>query len=457
MVFLHFNGHSKAMSSTLRAIWRRFTGSPGSLRSQLIHGTLGTSGIGIAKRLLQLATAVLLAHILGTEGYGIYAYASALVLLIAVPAHLGLPQLVVREVSAHLERRDWNLLRGLLRRSDQLSLIFTILVVAVAALLGWLLSGRIESLEWETFAWAIALIPMGTIIALRSAALRGFHYAALGQLPDGLIRPLAFLILIAACYWLLGSLRPDGAMMLAVAAAGFALVASMSFLSRVRPTPLLSAIPRFETRSWLYNVLPFSLLAGIQVINNHIDIVVLGLFATSAEVGIYRIASVGATLVALPLFSANVALAPKIVSLYTKGDHTQMQRMLTASTRYMLMFAIPLAACLTLFGSQILAVTFGKSFSDGAVPLAILAVGQLINVGFGSVGLFLNMTGYETETVKVLALAALVNVALNLFLIPIFGMLGAALATTVTIIFWNAWLAIIVFHRLKLRTGAMRL
>lgn len=453
--FLHFNGHSKAMSSTFRAIWRRFTGSPDSLRSQLIHGALGTSGIGIAKRLLQLATAILLAHILGTEGYGIYAYASALVILIAVPAQLGLPQLVVREVSAHLERRDWNLLRGLLRRSDQLSLIFTILMVAMAALLGWLLSERIESMEWETFAWALALIPIGTIIALRSAALRGFHHVTLGQLPDGLIRPLAFLILIATCYWLLGSLRPDSAMMLTVVAAGFALVASMWFFSRVRPTPLLNAIPRFETRSWLYSVIPFSLLAGIQVLNNHIDIVVLGFFATSGEVGIYRIASVGATLVALPLVAANVALAPKISSLYVKEDRARMQRMITASTRYMLIFAIPISACLTLFGSQILAVIFGKGFSEGALPLSILALSQLVHVGFGSVALLMNMTGHETHAARILGGAAIGNIVLNFLLIPPFGMVGAALATGVTLASWNVVLSIQVRRQLDIKVGAI--
>lgn len=443
------------MSSTLRAIWRRFTGSPDSLRSQLIHGALGTSGIGIAKRLLQLATAIFLAHILGTEGYGIYAYASALVILIAIPAQLGLPQLVVREVSAHLERGDWNLLRGLLRRSDQLSLIFTILVLVIVAPLGGTLSERIEPLEWGTFAWALALIPIGTVIALRSAALRGLHHVALSQLPDGLIRPLAFLILIVTCYWLLGTLRPDGAMMLAVAAAGFALVASMWFFSRVRPPPLRHATLSFKTRSWLNSVIPFSLLAGIQVINNHIDIVVLGFFATSGEVGIYRIASVGATLVALPLVTANVALAPKIATLYASNDRVRMQHMMTASTRYMLVFSIPIAGCLMLFGSQMLAVIFGEGFADSTILLTILALGQLVNVGFGSVSLFLNMTGHEGDTVKVVGLAAIANVVLNLILIPIIGILGAALATAITIVFWNARLANLVFHRLRLQPGTV--
>lgn len=442
------------MNSTLRATWRRFTGSPGSLRSQLVHGALGTGGIGIAKRLLQLAAAVLLAQILGADGYGVYAYASALVLLISVPTHLGLPQLVVREVSAYLERGEWGRLRGLLRRSDQLSLAFAILVVAVAAVLGWSLSERIEALEWKTFAWALALIPLGTIIALRSATLRGLHHVALGQIPDGLIRPLAFLVLTAICYWLVGALRPDRAMMLAVAAAAIALAASSWFHGRVRPTSLTNATPRYETRSWLYSVLPFSLLAGIQVINNHIDIVLLGFFVTPGEVGIYRVASLGAALVALPLVTANVALAPKIASLYAHNDRVRMQRMLTASTRYMLLFAIPIATCLMLFASWILAAIFGEGFVNGAAPLKILALGQLVNVGLGSVGLFLNMTGYERETVKVLGSAAIANIALNLVLIPIFGMLGAALATTITVIVWNIILSLIVYRKLELKVGA---
>jgi len=65
---------------------------------------------------------------------------------------------------------------------------------------------------------------------------------------------------------------------------------------------------------------------------------------------------------------------------------------------------------------------------------------KLINAACGSVGFLLNMTGHETETAKVIGTAAVFNVVMNLLLAPRFGLQGAAVATAVTFLLWNALL-----------------
>jgi O-antigen/teichoic acid export membrane protein len=88
-------------------------------------------------------------------------------------------------------------------------------------------------------------------------------------------------------------------------------------------------------------------------------------------------------------------------------------------------------------------------------PLAILAVGQLINAGFGSVGFLLNMTGHEGITARILWQTAIVNVVMNVFLIPSFGTAGAAIASAFSLILWNALLYRQVRRRLGLNSSAI--
>lgn len=90
-----------------------------SLKAQLIRGTLGSAGIQAANRILALTLGIVLARALGVTGYGVYAYALAIMSLLMVIAEAGVPTLLMREVAASHGRAEWSLLRGALRRGGQ--------------------------------------------------------------------------------------------------------------------------------------------------------------------------------------------------------------------------------------------------------------------------------------------------------------------------------------------------
>lgn len=105
-------------------------------------------------------------------------------------------------------------------------------------------------------------------------------------------------------------------------------------------------------------------------------------------------------------------------------------------------------------GEVILAIAFGSLYETAYIPLIILLVGQLINSGAGSVGLLLNMSGYERETARGMMVAAVLNVVLNLLLIPLWGINGSSLATSVSLIVWNVLLWWAVRKRLGINSLA---
>jgi O-antigen/teichoic acid export membrane protein len=135
----------------------------------------------------------------------------------------------------------------------------------------------------------------------------------------------------------------------------------------------------------------------------------------------------------------------------------RLQRMITLAARSTLILALPAALVLILFARQILGNVFGPAYETGAACLAILCAGQLINSGAGSVGLILNMTGHERDSAFGLGIGALTNVTLNIALIPLFDIAGAALATGTSLIAWNIVLALRVHQRLGLDSTALGL
>ena len=412
----------------------------------------------VSSAALSLVVSILLARLLGPDGYGVYAFAYAVIMLLALPAQAGLPTLLVREVARYEAEARWALLAGLLRRSNQLVALLTMLIVGGAVLSMFFFDLGFTATERATFAWALVLLPIMALGNLRGAALRGLRLIVKGELPEIGIRPALFVL---ALLGVLGAaalspeaafeLTPPLAMALHAAAALVAFLVGVWLLRRELPDAVARAKRAYETRAWLRSLLPLTLLAGVAMINSRMDIVLLGVLATPAEVGVYRVATSMSTPITIALAAVNVSVAPHFARAYAEANHPVMQRLATWAARVSVAAALPAAAILIVFGAPLLGFVFGAEYAVGAMALALLAVGQLGNVAAGSVGNILNMTGHETDTVFAGGLATVVNLVLNLALIPTYGIEGAATATMVSLILWNG----ILIQRVWRRTGVV--
>ncbi|MBT5147106.1 MAG: hypothetical protein HOM41_00955 [Flavobacteriales bacterium] len=101
-----------------------------------------------------------------------------------------------------------------------------------------------------------------------------------------------------------------------------------------------------------------------------------------------------------------------------------------------LIISTPIFIAILIFPSFVLDF-FGEEFTDGVAPLIILAIGQIINAICGPVMYLLNMTGKEKQARNIIIVASIINVALNLYFIPLYGLMGAAIATGVSTVVWN--------------------
>jgi len=123
-------------------------------------------------------------------------------------------------------------------------------------------------------------------------------------------------------------------------------------------------------------------------------------------------------------------------SFKTKGDLVGLKKIVRNIGYLNLLISIPIFIIIQIFPGFILEF-FGEEFTGGIAPLIILSIGSILNALCGPVMYLLSMTGFEKTARNIIVIASAFNIALNLFLIPRYGILGAAYATSICTVLWN--------------------
>lgn len=427
--------------------------TPLKLKERLIRDATGSLGLKVAFMTLSFLTSIILARWLGKNGFGVYTYAMTWPALLGIPATLGFNYLLVREVAIYKSQSAWGLMRGLLKWANVIVFIISNLIALVAIVI---------ILNWEQFSQpdlfhslclAMISIPIVTLISLREATMKGLHRLVLGQMPENLISPLVFIILIISSYWFLRNQEhiTVWVMSLKLISIGITFVVSVVLLARVLPQEVKQAKPEYKIMTWLMDGLPFVMLGGFAVINSRIDILMLGAFKGTATVGVYAVVSRVAFLIIFAQGILNSVLSPTFATLYAEGKREQLQMLVTHFTRLNSLFALVITLGLIALRCSILRL-FGAEFIEGQTALIILSIGYLVNAMSGSVGLLLNMTRHAKFSAATVAFTASLNVCLNWLLIPKWGLNGAATATATSMIGGNVIGAILVRQKLGIKS-----
>lgn len=426
-----------------------------SFRKQLIRDGIGSIAVRIVGTGLSFLLAVVLARTLGSEGYGTYSFALSLLFFLSIPLQAGFPNLVVRETArAHLQN-DWSIIKGLWLWVVRHILIYCFILGALFILLKFADIYWLSSERDEVFSVGLVLIPCTVLLVIQSALIRGLGRVVIGIIPDGIIRPgLTLLAITLSLLWLSSEqITPRYAMTAYVASLTIAFMISVAIIWAVTPPAMRDMRQRrFDVVNWRRAVYPLTVVGGLQLMYSYSDVIILGLFRSDAEVGGYRAAGQLGMLVIFGLSAINQMLHPHFSKIYANGDMEKLQKLVTASSLGIFLLALLPGSILIFAGEFALKLAFGEAYIGGALALAILSLGQLVNATFGSVGALLNMTGHETDAMRGMLYSLVVNLILAFLLIPPFGIEGAALATAISLIVWNVILRFYVQKRLKIES-----
>jgi O-antigen/teichoic acid export membrane protein len=179
------------------------------------------------------------------------------------------------------------------------------------------------------------------------------------------------------------------------------------------------------------------------------DVVFLKKFKGDETVAYYAVAMKLVSILFMINNSVYISVSLKIAQLYTDKNRTELLKALKHSARIIVLLTVPVVLFVCLFSENIL-YFFGENYTQGKQALLILMIGQLMASFFGVSAIYLNMTGRQSIFQIVLIFAVLVNLILNIILIPIYSLTGAAIAFVSSLLFWNIVTAIIIYKKDKL-------
>jgi O-antigen/teichoic acid export membrane protein len=373
---------------------------------------------------------IILARLLGAHGVGIYYLALSTTTSAALIARMGMDHNLTRTVAAQAESENWAAIRQVASHALRAGLIAAVLAVAIVFFSAGWVSEHVfakPDLTAPLSVMAFAIMPVAMII-LYARALQGLRLVAEATLVETAITPFtacALVFVLVSRFEIVG-----GTIAYCVGAMIALSVAALTWQRRSGQWP--SAESNSEVGSTVKFVLQSSPYFGVMLCQQLAlvaPLFILGALRSGADVGLFYSANRTAALIGLILVAANSIVAPKIAALYQSRDLKTLDRVVRRSAMLVSMVALPALLVFLLAPSFVMSV-FGSEFAASADLLRVLALGQLVNIVTGSVGFVLLMTENLRSVFITSILLLITVVGLSLFLVPQLGAMGAALATT---------------------------
>jgi len=394
----------------------------------------------IVGQIMGFVITFIIAHYFGAKGLGDYVLAIIVLRLFVLIAKLGLDTASIRFIAEYASENQWDKIRLFRKKISFLLLFSTILFSIIMYVFSPYIASTIGANPVYIKINSFFILPMAFFI-LNYQSLRGLKKISEFSFFYWTSRVFfSVIIILIAVQFSRNENIPIIAFLL-----GLLIVSILSyfiFLNRLNleekynkkfKNSLLSSLGYKEI---LIVSLPLLLAQSGQFIMAWTDKLMLGGIMTPSDVGVYDVAFKLSMFVNIALTSVNSISSPKFAEAYALKDYIKLEKIVHQSTKLIFWSSIPLLLIFFMFSTTLLEF-FGTEFIIGLNAFLLLCSARLVSVFTGPAGNLLQMTGKQMIFMKVLFFAALLNVVLNYFLIPKFGIGGAALASFSSIIFWN--------------------
>ena len=371
----------------------------------------------------------LLARWVGPEFLGIYSIANSIMLISEVFAKMGLETGIMRFISRlnpELDKEKINLLIGSsLKMVSVFSLsIMIILIISSGTIVDNYFNGQ-SLLKPVLIIFAIA-IPFNALIQISAFATQGFKRLKYKTIVTQFLNPTILLLSMVFCYWFMSKEYTIMIPILTTGVIGFLfMIIVLKKVSGFKNNQILESKINYELLKFSY---PLMFVTILQTLMHWMDILMLGYFTNPLTVGLYHPAARTAGLLQALLLSFLSIYAPLAAQFHSQGDKVKLSNTYQLVNRWLLIFAIPISAVFILFPEKVL-LLFGSQYLESSQVLVLLTIATFAQAILGAAGPTLSMSGH-TKLVLFNSIGTFIlNFGLNIWLIPIYGILGAAIAT----------------------------
>ena len=398
-------------------------------------GAVITAGGVSGQRALTAVTEFALARGLGPAAYGVYALAWRIAQLLSRLVTFGSVPALQRYLPEYADDPD--------RQGVVAGLAYaTTLGFGAAIAAGiWVAAPRINALTVEAPAFPPTMRAFGFLVgSLGVVMVASAIFRAVGSARG----EIAFNKLLRPGVRLVGALTALALGYSVVGVAGGIVVATALLAAVAAPLSarVTGVVPSLrgvlgEARRFYNHAAPVAMSSLGKVFQNRVDVLLVGALLTATAAGVYNVVLVLIAIAWIPLLSFNQLLPPVASELYADGRTETLNAVYTSVTRQIVTSVIPILAVLVVFGRELLGL-FGEPYVAGYVPLVVYLGGVFVGSAVGATGWLLMMTDHQYARMALDWLLAVLNVALTYAFVVRYGLVGAALGTSLAIAVQNA-------------------
>jgi O-antigen/teichoic acid export membrane protein len=395
-----------------------------------------------------LGLSIFLGRTIGAEGLGIINLSSRIVSIMILLGLFGMSKVIIKEVAIAHNKKDLDHIANVMHSAYWLNgLIIISLSILLILASPWLANSFFEEPKL-TYPLIIAFVVMTPQVFSRifSSGLIGLGKIWQSNLVDQALSVCLTSVLVCITWLFVQELSVNMvATCYAIGRVGVTISVGLYWKKIYKNN--VSSKRIFE--KLLKTAKPLFFISIASIIINNSDIIILGFFSEAKDVGIYVVAARVALLTSVLLQITNSALSPKIAALYAENNIKSLEKMIKKITKGLFFIGLFVFLFFIFFGNWILSI-WGEEFEEAYWILIILGFGQLVNISTGAVGIILIMTGHEKTQRNISLCFMMVFLIFSFTLIPIYGALGASIATATSVLGINMTILIYVKRKTKI-------
>jgi stage V sporulation protein B len=377
---------------------------------------------------------VIMTRVLTQDDFGSFTLAQSIVnislIFVLVGMHRSLDRFIPFYKAAGEEGKIKSLLRLIFVIALCSSLLVGLLLFAEADFIG---SQIFNNPTLTTLLPIMALsIPLLAVLMIINYAFGGYKELRYNVYLKQLIEPglkIGFALLLVAY----GLSIIDWTWLYIIALLITAAVGIVFLVNKIlKPLADIKSIP-IKFREIISYSWPISISSVLIILVGQIDYLILGVYHPAADVGVYRIYI--QIVVLLKMIQGSIAriYKPVISELIPDENYSEILNIYQRLSRWILSLTTLGLLVIILYGTPVISLFFTAAYTSQPLALSILALGTFLNSLFGPEGMTLEAFGYTKLTLVNSLVMIIVNAGLDFILIPKYGIVGAAVGTSVSL------------------------
>lgn len=381
---------------------------------------------------------ILISKNLSSSAIGIYSLAYSVLTLLLILSKFGLDISLIKFISIYFSENKGGNIKQTILKSIKSSIAISLSLIIIIELVSPVISIHIfNKPELTNFLriFTIALLPI-TICHLLSSFFKGTNKIELGVYFESVIVPQFFSFILVFLFYVFNSKSLNnisfGYLLAAIVSSLIVIALYIKNCKKLNNTVSCN----YNFQEVLDTSRPLLLVNATNYLMSSTDTVMLGIWCTSSDVGVYNVAIKITLLFSMIISAINALFGPKFAVLYNNNKIEKLKKLVKKISRYMLVFSIILCLVILIFSDRIL-LLWGSEFLIAKPVLIISLVGQFFVLSKGPLATLLMMCGCEKQHRNNTIFFSILNTILNIILINMSGIYGAALSTTICLVLKN--------------------